>query len=166
MFYSVTWTHLCMCIYQPCLHKQSATQGQFLQQSLTGLNLEFFFSKNDCHTEIKEPNLLYNLPITGGRIVGSIPFSRVFFTIGWGCKKHWLLLCRGVRLPNKCPRYDTEQSDGEVPIMLELWGMWSTLWLPSLPGPLWPGVVAPCKIKTELLEIELFWHLDCILMLN
>ena len=29
--------------------------------------------------------------------------------------------------------------------MLELWGMRSTPSLPSLPGPLWPGVVAPDK---------------------
>ena len=41
--------------------------------------------------------------------------------------------------------YDTKQSDGEVPAMLELWGMQSTPSLPSLPGPLWPGVVAPDK---------------------
>ena len=27
--------------------------------------------------------------------------------------------------------------------MLELWGMRSTALLPLLPGPLWPGVVAP-----------------------
>ena len=27
--------------------------------------------------------------------------------------------------------------------MLELWGMWRTPSLLSLPGPLWPGVVAP-----------------------
>ena len=45
--------------------------------------------------------------------------------------------------PNECPGYDTKQSDGEVPAMLDLWGMWSTPSLPSLPGPLWPGVVAP-----------------------
>ena len=45
--------------------------------------------------------------------------------------------------PNECPGYDTKQSDGEVPAMLELWGMWSTPSLPSLPGPLWPGVLAP-----------------------
>ena len=30
-------------------------------------------------------------------------------------------------------------------VMLELWGMWSTPLLPSLPGRLWPGVVAPDK---------------------
>ena len=39
--------------------------------------------------------------------------------------------------------YDTKQSDGEVPVMLELWEMRSTPSLPLLPGPLWPGVVAP-----------------------
>ena len=26
----------------------------------------------------------------------------------------------GLDSPNKCPRYDTKQSDGEVPVMLEL----------------------------------------------
>ena len=67
--------------------------------------------------------------------------------IGWGCRIHWLLLCRGVRPPsrNECPAYDTKQSDGEVLVMLELWGMWSTPSLPPLPGPPWPGVVAPDK---------------------
>ena len=38
-----------------------------------------------------------------------------------------------------------KQSDGEVPALLELWGMRSTSSLPSLPGPLWPGVIAPDK---------------------
>ena len=64
--------------------------------------------------------------------------------LGWGCRIHWLLFCIGVRPPpNKCSGYDTKQSDGEVPAMLELWGIRSTPLLPSLPGPLWPGVVAP-----------------------
>ena len=27
---------------------------------------------------------------------------------------------------NECPWYDTKQSDGEVPVMLKLWGMRST----------------------------------------
>ena len=56
---------------------------------------------------------------------------------------------RGVGHPptrqNKCPGYDTKQSDGEVPVMLELWQMRSTPLLPLLPDPLWPGVVAPDK---------------------
>ena len=65
--------------------------------------------------------------------------------VGWGCRMHRLLFCRGVRTPppNECPGYDTKQSDGEVPAVLEVWGMQSTPSLPSLPGPLWPGVVAP-----------------------
>ena len=66
--------------------------------------------------------------------------------VGRSCRIHRLLLCRGVRPPpNECPEYETKQSDGEVPVMLELWGMQSTLLLPSLLGSLWPGVVAPDK---------------------
>ena len=47
--------------------------------------------------------------------------------------------------PKECPRYDAKQSDSKVLAVLELWGMRSTPSLPSLPGPLWPGVVAPDK---------------------
>ena len=60
------------------------------------------------------------------------------------CRIHQLHLCKEVRPPlHEYPRYDTKQSVGEVPVMLELWGMHSTPSLPSLPGSLWPGVVAP-----------------------
>ena len=45
--------------------------------------------------------------------------------------------------------------------MLVLWGMQSTPSLPSLPGPLWPGMVAPDKVL-PLGQIEL----NCVLMLN
>ena len=41
------------------------------------------------------------------------------------------------KLHTRCPK----QSDGEVPVMLELWGMRNTSLLPLLPGPLWPGMV-------------------------
>ena len=44
---------------------------------------------------------------------------------------------------NECPVYDTKQSNGEVSVMLELWGTQSTPSLSSLPGPLWPGAVTP-----------------------
>ena len=62
---------------------------------------------------------------------------------------------------NECLGYDTKQSDGEIPVMLELWGKWSTTSLPSLPGPLWPGVVAhdrvlsmgQIELNCELLQI-------------
>ena len=76
-----------------------------------------------------------------------ICFKRIWLLpVGWRCRLHRLLLRRGVRHPyNECPRYDTKQSDGEVPVMLRLWEMRSTASLPSLPGLLWPGLVAPDK---------------------
>ena len=49
----------------------------------------------------------------------------------------------------------TKQSDGEALVMPELWGMWGTPSLPLLPGPLWPGVVAPEKVLSKG-QIELF----------
>ena len=62
---------------------------------------------------------------------------------------------------NECPVYDTKQSDGEVPVMLELWVMQSTPSLPSLPGLLWPGVVAPDRV---LFMGQI--NLNCVLMLD
>ena len=62
--------------------------------------------------------------------------------VGWGWRIHRLLLCRGVKNPDECLCYDTKQSNGEVLAMLKLWGMQNTPSLPSLPGPLWPSVVA------------------------
>ena len=60
--------------------------------------------------------------------------------IVWGRRILRLHLCRGVRSPhNECLGYDIKQSDGETPVMLELWGMRSTLSLASLLGPLWPN---------------------------
>ena len=49
---------------------------------------------------------------------------------------------------------DTKQSDGEVPVMLELQGMRSTSSLSSLSGPLWPGVIIPDKVLS-MGQIEL-----------
>ena len=59
------------------------------------------------------------------------------------------------------PMSDTKKFDGEVPVMLELWGMWSTPSLPLLPDPLWSGVVVPDRVLS-LGQIEL----NCVLMLN
>ena len=48
----------------------------------------------------------------------------LFCPFDWCCRIHRLLLCRGVRPPpHECPGYDTKQSDGKVPAILELWGM-------------------------------------------
>ena len=43
---------------------------------------------------------------------------------------------------NECLRYDTKQSDGEVPVILEFCGMQSTYLLPSLPSLPWFEVIA------------------------
>ena len=46
--------------------------------------------------------------------------SNSFCPVGWDSRINRLLLCRGVRPPHEYPGYDTKQSDGEVPAMLEL----------------------------------------------
>ena len=51
--------------------------------------------------------------------------------------------------------------DTNQPYDCKLWGMWSTLLLPSLPGLLWSGVVAPDRVLS-IGQIEL----NCVLMLN
>ena len=58
---------------------------------------------------------------------------------------HRMHLCRGMGPPPTMSVLDVTLniSNGEVPVMLELWGMRSDPSLPLLPGPLWPGVVAP-----------------------
>ena len=60
---------------------------------------------------------------------------------------------------NECPVYNIKKSNGEAPVMLELWGMRCTPSLPSLPGTLWPEVVAPDRVLS-MGQIELF----CVLM--
>ena len=49
-------------------------------------------------------------------------------------------------------------SDSEVPVIMELWRMWSTLSLPLLPGLLWPRVIVPVRVPS-MGQIELFNHL-------
>ena len=85
-------------------------------------------------------------------------FQRNRCPVGWGCRIHRLLLCRVMRPPNECPGYDTKQSDGEVPVVLELWAMWSIRSLPSLPGPLCLGVVAYVRFLSSG-QIELNYEL-------
>ena len=59
--------------------------------------------------------------------------------------------------PNEYPGYDMKQSDGEVPIMLELWGMWSTSSVLLLPGLLWSRVVAPDRVLSMGTYAKLKW---------
>ena len=73
--------------------------------------------------------------------------------------------------PNECPGYDTIQSDGEVTVMLELWGMRSA---PSF--PLLQGLDSPINgsnrikqrtyAKLYCLKFEMFLHVKFVIMLN
>ena len=76
--------------------------------------------------------------------------------IVWDCRIRRLLFCRGVRPTNEWSGNDAKQSDCEVTVMLELWGIWSTPLLPSLRSLLWPGVVVPHMGQIVL---------NCVLML-
>ena len=54
-----------------------------------------------------------------------------------------------------------KQSDDEATAMLELWGKRGAPSSPSLPGPLWPGLVAPDWV----LSIDQI-VLNCVITLN
>ena len=73
--------------------------------------------------------------------------------VGWGCRIHKLRPCREVRPPNECPRYNTKQSDGKLS------GMRTTPSVSSLPGLLWPRLVAPDRVQS-MDPIEL----NCVLI--
>ena len=47
---------------------------------LSNLNLEFSFTKTDGYTKVKDPSLIYYLPIAK-KIIGFIPFSRVLLLL-------------------------------------------------------------------------------------
>ena len=63
--------------------------------------------------------------------------------------------------PKECPGNDTKQSEDEVPVMMELWGMRCTSSLPSLPCSLWLRLVAPDMVH-YMGRIEL----KCVFTLN
>ena len=82
--------------------------------------------------------------------------------VGWGSRIHQLHLCSWCilyKLPNKCPVYDTKQSDGETSVMLDIWGMWSIPSSPSFLGPLccstWLGPIFGSN--------RTVWHWNCTL---
>ena len=83
--------------------------------------------------------------------------------VAWGCRIDKPNLWKGTTssLTNVCPRSHTEQSDSEVPIMLERWGTQSTPSLESRQVTLWPGVVAPDRVLSMGQK-----ELNCVLMLN
>ena len=75
--------------------------------------------------------------------------------VGWGRRIHRLHLRRGENFPDKFPEYDIKLSDGDAPLMIELWRMQSTRLLPLFLGPLWPGMVATNR-TLYMGQIELF----------
>ena len=100
---------------------------------------------------------------TSWQVMTTIYPSTLSCTVSWGRRIHRLHLCRGVKPPSIqwVSWYDTKQSDGEVPVMMELWRRWSTPLFPSFPGSLWPTVVAPDRV------LSMGWiDLNCVLMLD
>ena len=98
------------------------------------------------------------------------------FPVGRGRRIYRLHLCREARSLKEYPVYDTKQSDGKVPVIVEILGVPSTPSLPLHSGSWWPAVVGPIyrsnkpvwhlnseqtnySCQVELLEIELFEHL-------
>ena len=77
------------------------------------------------------------------------------------CTIHRLHLWRNIIPSIECPDYNAKQYDGEDSVILELWGMLSTPSLPSLPGPLWPGVEAPDTVLSMGQK-----ELNCVLLLT
>ena len=78
------------------------------------------------------------------------------FLTFWDGRIYQLHLCRGVEpLAQRVSWYDSKPSDGEFPVMLELWGMQSNPSLPSIPSPHWPGVITADRILS-LHQIGLF----------
>ena len=81
--------------------------------------------------------------------------------VDWGCWIHRLHLIRVKTHHNEYPVYEIKHSDRET---TDLWGKRCIPSLPSLPGPLWPGVAAPDRLLS-MGQKELFDILtECIQM--
>ena len=62
------WPFKLLSIYPAPPHKKDTTQGQALKRCITDLN---------SHTQLKEPDPSYHLPIAGWTIIGFIPLLNV-----------------------------------------------------------------------------------------
>ena len=122
---------------------QSFSPANIIGEKLTVLKCRWFWFNTLIYIYIKRDNFKDNCPV------------------GWVWRIYRLHLCRGVKPYNESRGYDTKKSDGEAPVMQELWGIQSIPSLPSLTGPLWPGAVAPDRVLS-MGRIEL----NCVLMLN
>ena len=100
--------------------------------------------KQNKRVNKEEKNLVFQFILKFSLIYSTSIPSHFSCTGSWGCRMYHQLLCKGVR-----------------PVMLELWGIRSTLSLQSIPGSLWPRVVASDRVLS-MGQIEL----NCVLMLN
>ena len=83
-------------------------------------------------------------------LINNINFDKTLIhcsQIKWSRRIYRLHLCRGGKIYSKsCHGYDIKQSDDKAPVM-EIERMRSIPSLPSLPGPLWPRMVALDRVQ-------------------
>ena len=73
VLYNQTHMHIFIYISLSLPKKTGCVTRSPFKQGIIGFYSEFCF----CHTKFKEPSLSFNLPVTGWRVVGFIPFPRV-----------------------------------------------------------------------------------------
>ena len=81
-------------------------------------------------------------------------------TGGWAVKYTSYISSEGYDPPNKCPTYDIKQSDGEAPVILELWGNVEYSFIAIVPrftGPKWKHLIRDLSMGQKSV-----WHLNCM----
>ena len=63
---------------------------------------------------------------------------------------------------NKCPGYDITYSDGEAPVMLELWGMQRTPLLPLLPALIFKLCPNKWLMLNWIVWNRTVWSFNCV----
>ena len=117
------------------------TEPNRTEPNRTEPNIRIFFNRMKLLDKVKRQKKLNHFTIFKGYQV-NIHFlfktHKVPAHSAWAVKTPIVSLQRGKTpplRPNKCPGHDTKQFH-EKATVLELWGMWSTLSFPLLPGPL------------------------------
>ena len=90
--------------------------------------------------------LLLEIPLLPCQLRVAVEYTHCFSDEGYNPLHH------------ECPRYDTKQSDGEVPVMLDLWGVQR--------GNIWEGsIYGSNRIKSRFLEftkLRIYAKLNCL----
>ena len=113
--------------------KNEAKRKFFPQKDIPSIRLSEYYRYKKVESIIassymQKPVQNVDRKRSGRPRVTSIAFDRVKGPVDLGCWIHRLHLCRWVRFPppQRVSCYNTKLSDGEAPVMLELWGMRST----------------------------------------